>query len=152
MLQLDNKEDNAAAGSSAAVAAAVKQAYRRLAGLVHPDKCDLPRATEAFQVLAAACQEAARQLGPGPGAGAAAGGAGAAADAGGAGSRAWGAADVDAWWTAWEDLGAKVGLRGGCYMVVAAGVLCRDCTARSMLGCGLHVCSQLICCGAAAVV
>jgi hypothetical protein len=136
VLQLDDIDSDAAVGSSAAAAAAVKQSYRRLAGLVHPDKCDLPLATEAFQALAAACQEAAQQLGPGPGAGAAAGGAEAAA--GSAGSGAWGAADVDAWWHAWEDLGAKVGLCAGCCMV-AAGVLYDGCTAHSMPGRGLRV-------------
>lgn len=40
-------------------AAVVKQNYRRLALLVHPDKCSLPHADEAFKLLHAAYEACA---------------------------------------------------------------------------------------------
>jgi hypothetical protein len=94
-----------------------RQAYRRLAALVHPDKCALPDAAAAFKALGAAGEQAARQLD----AGSSGGGAAAAAAAGGspcaAGRGADGPEETDdwgswadgpaAWWHPWEADGAQ---------------------------------------------
>lgn len=54
--------------ASAAAAADVRRQYRRLAALVHPDKCRLPGAAEAFQRLQAAAEALLAALQDGSGA------------------------------------------------------------------------------------
>lgn len=74
-------------------AAAVQRAYRRLAGLIHPDKCSHACAEAGFKALAAAQQAALQQVEAG----------GAAGDASAnAGADAADVASEYAWWSAWD--------------------------------------------------
>jgi hypothetical protein len=94
-LQLDTSAVTSSGSSS------IQRAYRRIAGLIHPDKCSHPSAAAGFQALTAAAAGATKQTAQGSAGGWPAG----------FSAEEWGDAalnppdDVDeeyAWWSKWE--------------------------------------------------
>jgi hypothetical protein len=100
-LQLDTAAVSSTTTTSSNSSGIIQRAYRRIAGLIHPDKCSHPTAAAGFQALTAAAAGALAQAVQGS-----AGGWPAGFSAEGWGDGALNPdADVDeeyAWWSKWE--------------------------------------------------